>query len=120
MSLSLLNFSQTLVIMTGITLMLVLSVFGIKNNTISVGGFVCNKCLHVTTFSTFEFPWGQFLEKLDSPSLIWKICFNLLNEKNKVEDKGTNNVENKNLEISFKNISFGYHPRQIYHQKSIF
>ena len=40
MSLSLLNVSQTLVIMTGITIMLTLSVFGIKNNTISVGGFV--------------------------------------------------------------------------------
>ena len=36
--------------------------------------------------------------------------FNLLNEKNKVEDKGSNIIENENSEIVFDNISFGYHP----------
>ena len=36
-SLSLLNVAQTLVIMTGITIMLVMTTFGIKNNIISVG-----------------------------------------------------------------------------------
>jgi len=36
--------------------------------------------------------------------------FNLLNEKNNVEDKGRINIENENSEIIFDNISFGYHP----------
>ena len=55
MSLSLLNFSQTLVIMTGITLMLVLSVFGIKNNTISVGGFVVINAYMLQLFQPLNF-----------------------------------------------------------------
>ena len=39
-SLSILNVAQTSVIMTGITIMLIMTTFGIKNNIISVGGFV--------------------------------------------------------------------------------
>jgi ATP-binding cassette subfamily B protein len=109
MSLSLLNFSQTLVIMTGITLMLVLSVFGIKNNTISVGGFVVINAYMLQLFQPLNF-LGTIYREIRQSLIDMENMFNLLNEKNKVEDKGTNNVENKNLEISFKNILFGYHP----------
>ena len=109
MSLSLLNFSQTLVIMTGITLMLVLSVFGIKNNTISVGGFVVINAYMLQLFQPLNF-LGTIYREIRQSLIDMENMFNLLNEKNKVEDKGTNNVENKNLEISFKNISFGYLP----------
>ena len=42
-SLSLLNIAQTFIIMLGITIMLVMSAFGIKNGNINVGGFVSNK-----------------------------------------------------------------------------
>ena len=109
MSLSLLNFSQTLVIMTGITLMLVLSVFGIKNNTISVGGFVVINAYMLQLFQPLNF-LGTIYREIRQSLIDMENMFNLLNEKNKVEDKGTNNFENKNLEISFKNISFGYSP----------
>ena len=111
MSLSLLNFSQTLVIMAGITLMLVLSVFGIKNNTISVGGFVVINAYMLQLFQPLNF-LGTIYREIRQSLIDMENMFNLLNEKNKVEDKGTNNVENKNLEISFKNISFGYHPNR--------
>ena len=109
MSLSLLNFSQTLVIMTGITLMLVLSVFGIKNNTISVGGFVVINAYMLQLFQPLNF-LGTIYREIRQSLIDMENMFNLLNEKNKVEDKGTDNLKNKNLEISFKNISFGYHP----------
>ena len=108
MSLSLLNFSQTLVIMSGITLMLVLSVFGIKNNTISVGGFVVINAYMLQLFQPLNF-LGTIYREIRQSLIDMENMFNLLNEKNKVEDKGTNNLENENLEISFKNISFGYH-----------
>ena len=39
-SLSLLNIAQTFIIMFGITIMLVMSAYGIKNGDIDVGGFV--------------------------------------------------------------------------------
>ncbi len=109
MSLSLLNFSQTLVIMAGITLMLVLSVFGIKNNTISVGGFVVINAYMLQLFQPLNF-LGTIYREIRQSLIDMENMFNLLNEKNKVEDKGTDNLKNKNLEISFKNISFGYHP----------
>ena len=109
MSLSLLNFSQTLVIMAGITLMLVLSVFGIKNNTISVGGFVVINAYMLQLFQPLNF-LGTIYREIRQSLIDMENMFNLLNEKNKVEDKGTDNLNNKNLEISFKNISFGYHP----------
>ena len=109
MSLSLLNFSQTLVIMAGITLMLVLSVFGIKNNTISVGGFVVINAYMLQLFQPLNF-LGTIYREIRQSLIDMENMLNLLNEKNKVEDKGTDNLKNKNLEISFKNISFGYHP----------
>ena len=109
MSLSLLNFSQTLVIMTGITLMLVLSVFVIKNNTISVGGFVVINAYMLQLFQPLNF-LGTIYREIRQSLIDMENMFNLLNEKNKVKDEGVNNLENNNLEISFKNISFGYHP----------
>ena len=108
MSLSLLNFSQTLVIMTGITLMLVLSVFGIKNNTISVGGFFVINAYMLQLFQPLNF-LGTIYREIRQSLIDMENMFNLLNEKNKVEDEGANNLQNENLEISFKNISFGYH-----------
>jgi ATP-binding cassette subfamily B protein len=38
--------------------------------------------------------------------------FNLLNEKNNVEDNGNTDLENENSEIMFNGISFGYHPER--------
>ena len=112
MSLSLLNVSQTLVIMTGITIMLVLSVFGIKNNSISVGGFVVINAYMLQLYQPLNF-LGTIYREIRQSLIDMENMFNLLNEKNNVEDKGSNNLENENSEISFDNISFGYHPDRL-------
>ena len=109
MSLSLLNVSQTLVIMTGITIMLVLSVFGIKNNSISVGGFVVINAYMLQLYQPLNF-LGTIYREIRQSLIDMENMFNLLNEKNKVEDKGSNIIENENSEIVFDKISFGYHP----------
>jgi len=109
MSLSLLNVSQTLVIMTGITIMLILSVFGIKNNTISVGGFVVINAYMLQLYQPLNF-LGTIYREIRQSLIDMENMFNLLNEKNNVEDKGIINLENENSEITFDNISFGYHP----------
>jgi ATP-binding cassette subfamily B protein len=109
MSLSLLNVSQTLVIMTGITIMLVLSVFGIKNNSISVGGFVVINAYMLQLYQPLNF-LGTIYREIRQSLIDMENMFNLLNEKNKVEDKGSTIIENENSEIIFDNISFGYHP----------
>ena len=108
MSLSLLNVSQTLVIMTGITIMLTLSVFGIKNNTISVGGFVVINAYMLQLYQPLNF-LGTIYREIRQSLIDMENMFNLLNEKNAVEDNGLNKIAINNSEISFKNISFGYH-----------
>ena len=108
MSLSLLNVSQTLVIMTGITIMLTLSVFGIKNNTISVGGVVVINAYMLQLYQPLNF-LGTIYREIRQSLIDMENMFNLLNEKNAVEDNGLNKIAINNSEISFKNISFGYH-----------
>ena len=111
MSLSLLNVSQTLVIMTGITFMLVLSVFGIKNNTISVGGFVVINAYMLQLYQPLNF-LGTIYREIRQSLIDMENMFNLLNEKNTVQDNGISKIQNSNSEISFENISFGYHPNR--------
>ena len=108
MSLSLLNVSQTLVIMTGITIMLVLSVFGIKNNIISVGGFVVINAYMLQLYQPLNF-LGTIYREIRQSLIDMENMFNLLNEKNTVQDNGINKIGNSNSEISFQNVSFGYH-----------
>ena len=112
MSLSLLNVSQTFVIMIGITIMLVLSVFGIKNGTISVGGFVVINAYMLQLYQPLNF-LGTIYREIRQSLIDMENMFNLLNEKNNVKDSGKNNIKNKNSEIIFKNISFGYHPDRL-------
>ncbi len=112
MSLSLLNVSQTFVIMIGITIMLVLSVFGIKNGTISVGGFVVINAYMLQLYQPLNF-LGTIYREIRQSLIDMENMFNLLNEKNNVKDAGKNNIENKNSEIIFKNITFGYHPDRL-------
>ncbi|MAW59105.1 MAG: metal ABC transporter permease [Alphaproteobacteria bacterium] len=109
MSLSILNVSQTLVIMTGITIMLVLSVFGIKNNSITVGGFVVINAYMLQLYQPLNF-LGTIYREIRQSLIDMENMFNLLNEKNNVDDKGSINLDNKNSEITFNNISFWYHP----------
>ena len=107
MSLSLLNFSQTLVIMTGITLMLVLSVFGIKNNTISVGGFVVINAYMLQLFQPLNF-LGTIYREIRQSLIDMENMFNLLDEKSNVKNHGLENLLQEKSEIEFNNVKFGY------------
>ena len=107
-SLSLLNASQTFVIMTGITIMLIFSVFGIKNNTITIGGFVVINAYMLQLYQPLNF-LGTIYREIRQSLIDMENMFNLLKEKNAVEDKGDNELENNYSEIDFKNVSFGYH-----------
>ena len=108
-SLSLLNVSQTFVIMTGITTMLVLTVFGIKQNVITVGGFVVINAYMLQLYQPLNF-LGTIYREIRQSLIDMENMFKLLNEKNSVIDSGTRNLKNFDSEITFKNISFGYQP----------
>jgi len=111
-SLSLLNVSQTIVIMTGITIMLVLTVFGIKQNVITVGGFVVINAYMLQLYQPLNF-LGTIYREIRQSLIDMENMFNLLNEKNTVVDNGKKVLDNSNAEITFKNISFGYGPDRI-------
>ena len=111
-SLSLLNVSQTIVIMTGITIMLVLTVFGIKQNLITVGGFVVINAYMLQLYQPLNF-LGTIYREIRQSLIDMENMFNLLNEKNTVVDNGKKFLNNSNAEITFKNISFGYRPDRI-------
>ena len=106
-SLSLLNISQTFVIMSGITLMLVLTVFGIQNKTITVGGFVVINAYMLQLYQPLNF-LGTIYREIRQSLVDMENMFNLLKEKNSIDDSGNDNLKNDNAEIIFKNIFFGY------------
>ncbi len=106
-SLSLLNISQTFVIMIGITLMLVLTVFGIQNKSITVGGFVVINAYMLQLYQPLNF-LGTIYREIRQSLVDMENMFNLLKEKNDIDDSGTDNLKNNNAEIVFKNIFFGY------------
>ncbi len=106
-SLSLLNISQTFVIMIGITLMLVLTVFGIQNKSITVGGFVVINAYMLQLYQPLNF-LGTIYREIRQSLVDMENMFNLLKEKNDIVDSGTDNLKNNNAEIVFKNIFFGY------------
>ena len=106
-SLSLLNVSQTFVIMIGITLMLVLTVFGIQNKSITVGGFVVINAYMLQLYQPLNF-LGTIYREIRQSLVDMENMFNLLKEKNNIDDSGSDNLKNNNSEIVFKNIYFGY------------
>ncbi len=106
-SLSLLNISQTFVIMIGITLMLVLTVFGIQNKSITVGGFVVINAYMLQLYQPLNF-LGTIYREIRQSLVDMENMFNLLKEKNNIDDSGSDNLKNNNSEIVFKNIFFGY------------
>ena len=84
-SLSLLNISQTFVIMIGITLMLVLTVFGIQNKTITVGGFVVINAYMLQLYQPLNF-LGTIYREIRQSLVDMENMFNLLKEKNNIDD----------------------------------
>ena len=106
-SLSLLNISQTFVIMIGITLMLVLTVFGIQNKSITVGGFVVINAYMLQLYQPLNF-LGTIYREIRQSLVDMENMFNLLKEKNNIDDSGSEDLKNNNAEIVFKNIFFGY------------
>ena len=106
-SLSLLNISQTFVIMIGITLMLVLTVFGIQNKSITVGGFVVINAYMLQLYQPLNF-LGTIYREIRQSLVDMENMFNLLKEKNNIDDSGSEHLKNNNAEIIFNNIFFGY------------
>jgi len=110
-SLSLLNIAQIIVIMSGITIMLVMTAFGIRSNDISIGGFVVINAYMLQLYQPLNF-LGSVYREIQQSLVDMENMFNLLDEKSKVKDSLKQPKINSKTEIKFSNISFGYDERR--------
>ena len=111
-SLSVLNVAQTLVIMTGITIMLVMTTFGIKNNVISVGGFVVINAYMLQLYQPLNF-LGTVYREIRQALIDMENMFNLLDEKSNITNDGDVILVQDKSEIEFKNVKFGYDKKRV-------
>jgi ABC-type transport system involved in Fe-S cluster assembly fused permease/ATPase subunit len=110
-SLSLLNIAQTFIIMLGITIMLVMSAFGIKNGDINIGGFVVINAYMLQLYQPLNF-LGSVYREIRQALTDMENMFSLLEvsppSKSNLEDMHQSNL----AEIKFDNVSFDYDVRR--------
>ena len=110
-ALSLLNVSQTLVIMTGITIMLVMSAYGIKNGDIDVGGFVVINAYMLQLYQPLSF-LGSVYREIRQALTDMENMFSLLDISPAIQNN-LNKLPQINIaEIKFDNVSFDYDVRR--------
>ncbi len=110
-SLSLLNIAQTFIIMFGITIMLVMSAYGIKNGDIDVGGFVVINAYMLQLYQPLNF-LGSVYREIRQALTDMENMFSLLEvsqvSKDDLKDMPQSNV----AEIRFDKVSFDYDIRR--------
>lgn len=113
-SLSILNVAQTSVIMTGITIMLIMTTFGIKSNVISVGGFVVINAYMLQLYQPLNF-LGTVYREIRQALIDMENMFNLLDEKSNLQNHGNLllSKESDEAEIEFNNVTFGYDEKRV-------
>ena len=111
-SLSILNITQTFVIMIGITIMLIMTAYGIKNGVMTLGGFVVVNAYMLQLYQPLNF-LGTVYREIRQALIDMENMFSLLDEKSEIND--SNNLININIlnpEIKFSNVSFYYDSRR--------
>jgi ATP-binding cassette, subfamily B, heavy metal transporter len=110
-SLSYLNITQTVVIITGITLMLSMSVFDIKAGTISIGGFVVINAYMFQLYQPLNF-FGSVYRNIRQSLTDMENLFSLWSEKPYETNQNTNLLQSAEAIIRFENVSFDYDVRR--------
>ena len=110
-SLSYLNITQTVVIITGITLMLSMSVFDIKAGTISIGGFVVINAYMFQLYQPLNF-FGSAYRNIRQSLTDMENLFSLWSEKPYETNQNTNLLQSTEASIRFENVSFDYDVRR--------
>ncbi|EMH79650.1 fused permease/ATPase component of ABC transporter involved in Fe-S cluster assembly [alpha proteobacterium HIMB114] len=110
-ALSLLNISQTIIIMTGITVMLVMSAYGIKNGDIDVGGFVVINAYMLQLYQPLNF-LGSVYREIRQSLTDMENMFSLLEVKPSIQEVNEKIPEGNTAEIKFDQVSFDYDVRR--------
>ncbi|MBL61752.1 MAG: metal ABC transporter permease [Candidatus Pelagibacter sp.] len=110
-ALSLLNVAQTFIIMTGITIMLVMSAYGIKNGDIDVGGFVVINAYMLQLYQPLN--WlGSVYREIRQSLTDMENMFSLLEVKSTIQNANEKIPESQIAEIKFDQVSFDYDVRR--------
>ena len=110
-SLSLLNIAQTFIIMVGITIMLVMSVYGIKSGEINIGGFVVINAYMLQLYQPLN--WlGSVYREIRQALTDMDNMFSLLEVAPTPNDDLDDMPQSNDAEIRFENISFDYDIRR--------
>lgn len=110
-SLSLLNIAQTFIIMTGITIMLVMSAFGIKNGDIDIGGFVVINAYMLQLYQPLN--WlGTVYREIRQALTDMENMFSLLEIAPTTKITSNTIPESDSAEIKFDQVSFDYDVRR--------
>ena len=110
-SLSYLNTIQTIVIISGITLMLSMSVFDIKAGMISIGGFVVINAYMFQLYQPLNF-FGTVYRNIRQSLTDMENLFSLWSEKPFETSQDINLLQSTEASIRFENVSFDYDVRR--------
>ena len=110
-SLSYLNIFQTVVIMTGITIMLSMAAFDIRAGNITIGGFVVINAYMLQLYQPLNF-FGTVYREIRQSLTDMENLFTLWEEKPNLSDGAEKLLEIKEASIRFENVSFDYDARR--------
>ena len=110
-SLSYLNIFQTVVIMTGITIMLSMSAFDIRAGNITIGGFVVINAYMLQLYQPLNF-FGTVYREIRQSLTDMENLFTLWEEKPNLRDGAEKLLEIGEASIRFENVSFDYDDRR--------
>jgi len=110
-SLSYLNIFQTVVIMTGITIMLSMSAFDIRAGNITIGGFVVINAYMLQLYQPLNF-FGTVYREIRQSLTDMENLFTLWEEKPNLSDGAEKILEIEEASIRFENVSFDYDARR--------
>ena len=107
-SLSFLNIIQTIIIMIGIIVMLTMSVFEIRNGTISIGAFIVINAYMLQLYQPLNF-LGSVYREIKQSLIDMENMFTLLDEKIESSELKKNSlILDSKISITFNNVSFFY------------
>jgi ATP-binding cassette subfamily B protein len=110
-TLSYLNIAQTIVIMTGITIMLVMSAFDIRAGSLTIGGFVVINAYMLQLYQPLNF-FGTVYREIRQSLTDMENLFTLWEEKPNLTDSEIALQKTEEASIRFENVSFDYDARR--------
>jgi ATP-binding cassette subfamily B protein len=107
-SLSLLNTGQAFIIAAGLTVIMIMAGFGVRNGTMTVGDFVMVNAYLIQLYLPLNF-LGFVYREIKQSLIDMEAMFGLLDENQEIEDRAeAQQLVSAGGEIVFKDVHFGY------------